>query len=137
VVPDSPPNEVRTFLIADVRGYTAYTREHGDEAGAELAGRFAAIVHEHVHAAGGTLAELRGDEAMCVFVAPRAAVRAAVGLQQRFAEESRARPDAPLGVGIGIDAGEAVPVEGGFRGGPLNLAARLCSAVAMKPRPGV
>ncbi len=33
----------------------------------------------------------------------------------------------PLGVGIGIDAGEAVPVEGGYRGGALNLAARLCS----------
>ena len=30
-------------------------------------------------------------------------------------------------VGIGIDAGEAVPVEGGYRGGALNLAARLCS----------
>jgi streptogramin lyase len=29
-------------------------------------------------------------------------------------------------VGIGLDAGEAVPVEGGYRGGALNLAARLC-----------
>jgi class 3 adenylate cyclase len=29
--------------------------------------------------------------------------------------------------GIGIDAGEAVAVEGGYRGGALNLAARLCS----------
>jgi len=24
---------VRTFLLADVRGYTRYTREHGDEGG--------------------------------------------------------------------------------------------------------
>ena len=23
--------EIRTFLIADVRGYTRYTQEHGDE----------------------------------------------------------------------------------------------------------
>ena len=30
-------------------------------------------------------------------------------------------------VGVGIDCGEAVPVEGGFRGRALNLAARLCS----------
>src|SRR5205085_1213624 len=31
------------------------------------------------------------------------------------------------GVGIGLDVGEAVPVDGGYRGGALNLAARLCS----------
>ncbi len=32
-----PPaaGELRTFLIADVRGYTRFTVEHGDEAAAE------------------------------------------------------------------------------------------------------
>ena len=38
----------------------------------------------------------------------------------------------PLRVGIGLDAGEAVPVGDGFRGGALNIAARLCSLA----RPG-
>ncbi|HEU5213321.1 MAG TPA: ABC transporter substrate-binding protein, partial [Gaiellaceae bacterium] len=33
----------------------------------------------------------------------------------------------PLGIGIGIDTGEAVPVEDGWRGKALNVAARLCS----------
>ena len=33
-------------------------------------------------------------------------------------------------MGIGIAAGEAVPVEEGFRGAALNLAARLCSTAA-------
>ena len=36
-------------------------------------------------------------------------------------------PVLPLGLGIGLDSGEAVPTEGGYRGGALNLAARLCS----------
>jgi WD40 repeat protein/DNA-binding SARP family transcriptional activator len=36
-------------------------------------------------------------------------------------------PELPLPAGIGLDAGEAVAVEGGYRGGALNLAARLCS----------
>src|SRR5262249_22123726 len=40
--------------------------------------------------------------------------------------ETIADPSLPLRVGIGLDAGEAVPVEGGYRGGALNLAARLC-----------
>ncbi|MGH2447418.1 MAG: hypothetical protein ACRDFS_02265 [Chloroflexota bacterium] len=39
-------SEVRTFLIADVRGYTRFTVEHGDEAAAALATRFADLVSE-------------------------------------------------------------------------------------------
>src|SRR5437588_2350372 len=41
-----------------------------------------------------------------------------------------AEPALPTGVGIGLDAGEAVPLAGGYRGGALNLAARLCGMAA-------
>ena len=121
------PAEIRTFLIADVRGYTRFTQSRGDEAGAALAARFAQVVREVIESRGGRVVELRGDEALCVFTAPRSALRAAVDLQRRCAAEMRADPSLPLGIGIGIDAGEAVPVAGGYRGGALNLAARLCS----------
>jgi peptide/nickel transport system substrate-binding protein len=121
------PAEIRTFLIADVRGYTRFTQSRGDEAGAALAARFAQVVREVVDARGGRVVELRGDEALCVFTAPRSALRAAVDLQRRCAAETRSDPSLPLSVGVGIDAGEAVPVAGGYRGGALNLAARLCS----------
>jgi tetratricopeptide (TPR) repeat protein len=80
-----------------------------------------------VAARGGNVIELRGDEALAVFTSARQALRAAVELQDRFAEESAADPELPLAVGIGLDAGEAVQVEGGYRGGALNLGARLCS----------
>ncbi len=59
--------QIRTFLIADVRGYTLFTQERGDEAAAKLAAKFADIAREGVEARGGTLLELRGDEALCVF----------------------------------------------------------------------
>ncbi len=62
---------------------------------------------------------------MAVFGSPRSAIRAAVTLQQRFVEETIADPSLPLTVGIGLDAGEAVAVEGGYRGGALNVAGRL------------
>ena len=39
-------------------------------------------------------------------------------------------PDLPLLVGVGVDAGPAVPLEGGFRGAAINTAARLCSQAA-------
>ena len=118
--------EIRTFLIADVRGYTLFTQERGDEAAGKLAARFADIAREIVESRGGTLLELRGDEALCVFSSARDAIRAATELQRRFVEETLAAPEFPLTVGIGIDAGEAVRVGAGYRGGALNLAARLC-----------
>ena len=57
---------VRTFLIADIRGYSRYTEECGDEAAAALAKRFAEIVDEDVEAHDGELVEMRGDEALVV-----------------------------------------------------------------------
>lgn len=117
---------IRAFLIADVRGYTRFTQEQGDEAAAKLAAKFALIAREGIEAKDGTVVELRGDEVLAVFASSRQAIRAAVALQAAFAVETTADPSLPLGVGIGLDAGEAVSVEGGYRGGPLNLAARLC-----------
>jgi WD40 repeat protein/class 3 adenylate cyclase len=122
--------QIRTFLIADVRGYTVFTQERGDEAAAELAGKFASVAREGVEARGGTVVELRGDEALAVFDSARQAIRASIELQRRFVDETVAEPTLPLAVGIGLDAGEAVAVEGGYRGGALNLAARLCSIAA-------
>jgi class 3 adenylate cyclase len=118
--------KVLTILIADLRGYTAYTVEHGDEAGARLAERFAASTRAMVERYEGTLQELRGDEALCVFSSSRQALRAALALQERYRED-KTDGGLPLGAGIGLDAGEAVPVGDGYRGTALNLAARLCA----------
>lgn len=123
-----PAPHVRTFLIADIRGYTDFTRRRGDEAAAQLATAFAGLTREAVDGRGGELLELRGDEALAVFTSPRQALRAAIEAQARYDDYSREHPDEGLNVGIGIDAGEAVPVEGGYRGSALNMAARLCGA---------
>ncbi len=120
-------SEVRTFLIADVRGYTRFTHEQGDEAVARLAARFAVLMRAGVAEHDGHLLELRGDEALAVFSSPRGALQAALKLQGRFAAARQNESSLPLHVGMGLDAGEAVAVEGGYRGGALNLAARLCS----------
>jgi predicted ATPase len=110
-------------LISDLRGYTRYTLEHGDEAAARLAARFADVATTVVQARDGELVEVRGDEVLAVFSSARQALRAAVELQGRFADEM----ESVIPAGIGLDAGEAIPVAGGFRGVALNLAARLCS----------
>lgn len=127
VLPPESSSELRTFLFADVRGYTRFTQEQGDEAAARLVVKFAGLLREGIKARGGRLLELRGDEALVVFTSARQALRAAVDLQTRFARETEADPSLPLPIGMGIDAGEAVPVEDGYRGEALNLAARLCN----------
>jgi hypothetical protein len=91
-----------------------------------LVTRFTSITRETVDTRGGTIVEVRGDEALAVFASARQALRAAVELQVRFEEETRADPRTPLNVGIGVDSGEAVQIDGGFRGAALNVAARLC-----------
>jgi class 3 adenylate cyclase len=87
-----PPADVRMFLIADVRGYTRFTQEHGDEQAGELAAKFGDLAQEVVSACGGQVLELRGDEALAVFGSTRRALRGAVELQRRFRTQTDRRP---------------------------------------------
>jgi class 3 adenylate cyclase len=44
--PNQPGSVIRTFLIADIRGYSRYSEARGDEAAARLAERFVSIAKE-------------------------------------------------------------------------------------------
>src|SRR2546426_8126919 len=98
----------RAFLIADIRGWTSFTRERGAAAAGRLAKAFADLARDAVEARGGIVFELRGDEAVAVFNEPAQAVRAAVELQATLGEATAEDPTLPLLVGIGVDAGEVV-----------------------------
>lgn len=117
----------RTFLIADIRGYTRFTRERGDAAAARLAQAFARLAEDAVEGRDGRVVEVRGDEVMAVFDSPPHAIRAAVELVA-LCEEEADGDELPLLAGVGIETGPAVAVGEGFRGAALNTAARLCSA---------
>lgn len=118
---------ILTFLIADVRGYTAFTQAYGDEAGARLTDRFDRVVETVAETWNGRTLELQGDEALVAFSSVRQAVQAAVDLQERCAAETLQDPSLPLHVGVGLDVGESVRVRDDYRGSVLNVAARLCS----------
>jgi class 3 adenylate cyclase len=124
------PAAILAFLIADVRGYTFFTQSQGDAAAARLATKFADIARDVAERWDGRLLELRGDEALVIFSSLHQALHAALTLQTRFAQATEEDPQLPLQVGIGLDVGEAVPVEDGYRGVALNRAARLCSLAA-------
>ena len=119
--------DIQVFLIADVRGYSTYTDAHYDQDAAQLTLRFAALARAAVQSHGGQVLEVRGDEVLAVFASARAALRAASAFQQQVEHASRTTPDQPVRCGIGVEAGEAIPVPGGYRGQAINLAARLCA----------
>lgn len=119
---------ILVFLIADIRGYTRFTQEHGDAAAARLTTRFGELAHGVAEQFDGRVVEMRGDEVLAVFASARQALLAAHTLQERCSAEAAAHPDLPLAIGVGLDVGEVVQMEdGGFRGAALNRAARLCS----------
>src|ERR1700758_5610189 len=115
----------RTFLIADIRGYTRFTRERGDAEAARLAQLFASLAGDAAEGRDGLVVEVRGDEVLAVFASPDHAIRAALELIAVCEEETA--DDLPLLAGIGIETGPAVTVGDGFRGSALNTAARLCA----------
>ena len=127
LAPPVLPASILVFLIADVRGYTHFTLMEGDDAAARLASAFAEIARSIAERWDGKLLELRGDEALLIFGSLRQALQAALAMQTRFEQATQEQPDLPLQVGIGLDVGEAVAVEHGYRGMALNRAARLCS----------
>jgi adenylate cyclase len=127
--PSRPPllAAILVFVIADIRGYTHFTLEHGDESAARLTTQFAEMARAVVEQWGGQLVEVRGDEVFLVFASAQQAIKASHHLMLQTVEHSESHPDLPLAVGIGIDVGEAVEVDGGYRGIAINRAARLCS----------
>jgi class 3 adenylate cyclase len=127
VAPPALSAAIHAFLIADIRGYTAYTQRFGDNAAAQLSMRFADIARSVLERWDGRLVEVRGDEVLGAFASARQAVLAAGELHARYAEELLQHPELPMGIGVGLDLGEAIPVGEGFRGSALNRAARLCS----------
>jgi WD40 repeat protein/class 3 adenylate cyclase len=118
---------VQAFLIVDIRGYSTFTSQRGAAAAAHLATTFTDLSRDAVAARGGKVLDRRGDEVLAAFSTAGQAVRAAVDIQFACAEATSDEPDFPLGVGVGVDLGEAVEVDDAYHGAAINMAARLCA----------
>src|SRR5215469_1457261 len=122
-----PAADIQIFLVAAVRDHTTHTYGHHDEDAAELAMHFRAIGREVIESHSGQVIDSGGTEILAVFTSARAALRAAAELQQNVAEVSAANPEQAMHCAIGLEAGESIPIEDGYQGLAIDLAARLCS----------
>ncbi len=117
----APEREARLPAIAflDLTGYTALTEERGDEAGADLADRLAALVNQAAQAHGGHSVKWLGDGVMFYFPDPAAAVR--TGLE--LVEEAPAVID--VRARFGVNAGRVIFRDGDYFGRTVNVASRI------------
>jgi adenylate cyclase len=116
-----PERERRPPAIAflDLTGYTALTEERGDEAGAELADRLAALVNAAALPRGGRPVKWLGDGVMFHFPDATAAVLTGLDLVEHTpsAVEVRAR--------VGVNAGRVIFRDGDYFGRTVNVASRI------------
>ncbi len=117
----------RGFLFADLRGYTAFGEAQGDRAAADLLDAYRALVREEVERHAGAEIRTEGDSFYVVFASARDAVACALSIIEAASRYSAQHADAPLRIGIGINAGETVQRGEAFVGSAVNLAARVCA----------
>ena len=107
------------IAFLDLTGYTALTEERGDEAGADLADRLAALVNAADLLRGGRPVKWLGDGVMFHFPDATAAVLTGLDLveQTPIAVEVRAR--------VGVNAGRVIFRDGDYFGRTVNVASRI------------
>jgi len=131
------------ILFADIRGFTARSERATPEATIRVLNRFFSEFTACVHDAGGTLDKFIGDGLMAFFGAPQklanpcqSAVDAAQAMLERLPALNAAlaaEGEAPIAIGIGLSAGDAVVGNMGSEsrnnytaiGDAVNVASRL------------
>src|SRR5271166_254192 len=108
-----------SLLFVDVAGSTDLTVRFGDRGAYSLIRHFCGVVHEATRHWEGQALELRGDGALLAFCSPRAALECALEIQGTCSRDGR------LGIRMGLHAGRALRIRGGYFGHALILAARI------------
>jgi class 3 adenylate cyclase/tetratricopeptide (TPR) repeat protein len=116
-----------TFVFTDLVDSTATAARLGPEAAEQLRQTHFKLLRGAVAASGGTEVKNLGDGLMVMYSSPSRALAGAVGMQQAVEGHNRTGKE-PLGVRIGISAGEATEEDDDYFGDPVVEAARLCAA---------
>src|SRR5687768_10396397 len=125
-----PGTRTRGYLFADLRGYTAYVESAGAAAGADLLNRYRVLVRAQVQRHNGAEIRTEGDSFYVVLTSASVAVQCGLDVAAAARSASDASWSAPIRVGVGIHAGEAVATPEGPVGTAINIAARLCAMAA-------
>lgn len=121
-VGDAHLNVERTFVFADLSGFTQFTRANGPHEAVKILGEFRRVARNVAAKRGVRVAKWLGDGVMIVSVDPTAAIAFGAHLIHHFSSTD-------LKVRVGLASGIALLFEGDdYIGEPVNLAAKLCAA---------
>jgi len=111
----------RTFLVADLVGFTALAELEGDDRALEVALALQRRVRDLLAEHTGEQVKAIGDGLMLHCDEPQAAIRLGLRLVDELAGERGFPP-----VRVGIHTGPALANDGDWYGRTVNVAARLC-----------
>src|SRR5262249_52757261 len=115
-----------TVFFTDVVGSTTYFDRFGDTAGLLLLHRHDNLVTRAVADFRGTVVKTIGDSVMAEFSEPILAVRAAVAIQKRLAEQNKNVIESErLQIRTGINCGAGFRRGNDLFGDAINIAARI------------
>ena len=116
-----------TILFTDMEGSTGLTQRLGDASAQELLRAHNTILRDALKAHGGSEIKHTGDGIMASFPTASRALECAIAIQRAVAAHVEQHTDSPLGVHIGLNAGEPVAEEEDLFGTAVQLAARVCA----------
>jgi len=112
-------------MFTDIVGSTNMTQTHGDAAAQEVVRRHNRIVRAALTSYNGREVKHTGDGIMASFANVANAVEAGIFIQRKVAAEN-ANAKIPLGLKIGINAGEPIVEDDDLFGTTVQLSARIC-----------
>ncbi|SEH48642.1 Adenylate cyclase, class 3 [Magnetospirillum fulvum] len=119
---------IMTVMFTDMVGSTDMTQARGDVAAQEIVRRHNAIVRTSLAQFSGKEIKHTGDGIMASFASAANAVEASIQIHREVAAHNAGRPDLPLHLRIGLNAGEPIQEEDDLFGVTVQLAARVCAA---------
>jgi class 3 adenylate cyclase len=114
-------------MFTDMVGSTEHTQTHGDEAQYELVKTHNAIVRQALGDNSGREIKHTGDGIMAAFTSAFDGVVCAIQIQRAIATHNTQRPELPIGLRIGLNAGEPIKEGADLFGSTVQLAARVCA----------
>ena len=117
--------DTHTILFTDMESSTALTQQLGDAGAQQVRRTHNDIVRTALTSNSGSEIKHTGDWIMASFAAASSALDCAIAIQQGVAAHKEEHPDSPLGVYVGLNAGEPIAEDDDLFGTSVDLAARL------------
>ena len=117
-------------MFTDIVGSTKMTQDHGDAAAQEVVRTHNRIVRAALTTYKGREVKHTGDGIMASFANTAQSVEAAIYIQRKTFQDNASNPVVPLGIKIGINAGEPIVEDDDLFGTTVQLAARIVDKAA-------